>query len=189
VVSARHKLIGPQQPPRIRPPGLRAELQPVHRVAAVGGQLGALAHLGLAGPGLGELPGHPADLDHRHAGPVRQHQRHLQQRPQLGPDRVRGGALERLGAVAALQDERLAPADRGQPFAQQVALVGQDQRRQPGQLGRHLFQPSPVRPVRLLGGRPPAPRFRFRHDVPDHVVTVPAGRFSVIQPSMRSHQS
>jgi len=64
-------------------------------------------------------------------------------------------------------------------FAEQVALVRQHQRRQLGQFGRHLLQPLLVRPVHLLGGRPAAPGCRFgccfRDDVPDHVVTVPAG--------------
>ena len=41
----------------------------------------------------------------------------VQQRPQLGLYRVRRGTLERLGAVPALQDKCLSPADRGQPFA------------------------------------------------------------------------
>ena len=129
-------VVGAQQAAGIGRPGRRGEVEAVDRVAAVGGQLDAVARpRSCRGPRLGELPGHPADLDHRDAGPVGQHDGHLQQGLQLGAHGLGGGAGERLGAVAALQHERLAAGDRGQPVPQLIALAGEDQRRQPGQLG------------------------------------------------------
>ena len=125
-------VVGAQQPVRVGRAVGRGEVEPVHRVAAVGGQLDPGAGLGRPGPGLGVLPGQPADLDDRHARAVGEHDGHLQDRLQLGPNPVRGRPGERLGAVAALQHERLAPGDRGQPGPQLVAFAGEDQRRQAG---------------------------------------------------------
>ena len=79
---------------------------------------------------LGVLPGDPADLHDRHRRGVRQHDRHLQQHPQLVADVVGGHAVERLGAVAALEQERLAARDRGDLGLEVVALAGEHQRRQ-----------------------------------------------------------
>jgi hypothetical protein len=78
------------------------------------------------------MAGHPADLDHGHAGAVGEHDGHLQDGLELGPDVLRGGAVEGLGAVAALEDEGLAPGHGGQPVAQLVALAGEDERGQGG---------------------------------------------------------
>ena len=159
-------VIGAEQPSRVRCSGLRGEIEAVHGVAPVSGQLDAIAYLGLAGPRLGELAGHPGDLDDGHTRPVGEDQRHLQQRLQFGADRAGRRALERLRAVTALQDERLAPRHRGQTFPQLVAFVGDDERRQRGQLTGDRVQPLPVGPVRLLtrGQPPPDPRSgAFRH--------------------------
>ena len=162
----RGAVVSAQQPIRVRRPGLRGEVEAVDGVAAVGGQFDAVACLGLTGPRLGELAGHPGNLDDGHARPVGEDERHLQQRLQLGADRVGGRALERLRAVAALQDEGLAPRHRGQTFPQLVAFVGEDQRRQRRQLAGDRLQPLPVGPVGLLTCRQPPPGGRpgaFRH--------------------------
>ncbi len=164
-------MVRAQHPVRVVRAGGRGELEPVDRVAAVGGQLDAVPGLGQPGPRLGELAGQPADLDDGHARAVGQHDCHLQDRLQLGPDRVGLGAGERLGAVSALQHERLAPADRGQPVAEQVALAGEDQRRQPGQLGDYLLDARRVGPVRLLRAAEPARVAGQRESGPEERLT------------------
>ena len=133
----RRAVVGAQQPAGVGRAGLRGELEAVDRVAAVGGQLDAVADLGVPRARLGVLAGHPADLDDRHARAVGQHDGHLQHRLQLGAHGVGGGARERLRAVTALQHERLAAGHRGQPLPELIALAGEDQRRQRGQLGGH----------------------------------------------------
>ncbi len=152
----RRAVIRVQQPARVRRPGPGGELDPVHRVAPVHGKLHAVPDFGQRRPGLGELARHPADLDHRHAGRIRQHDGHLQQRPELAPDAVSGRAGERLRTVAALQQERLPARHRRQPLPQLVALPREHQRRQVLQPAHHRLKPAPVRPLRLLNShRPP----------------------------------
>ncbi|CAM5289178.1 hypothetical protein SRIMM317S_06496 [Streptomyces rimosus subsp. rimosus] len=58
--------------------------------------------------------------------------------------------VERLRAVAALEEERLTPGDRSQALAQLVALAGEDERRIGLQLGDHIAQSLLVRPFGLL---------------------------------------
>ena len=89
---------------------------------------------------LGELPGDPGHLHHRHARRVGQHDGHLQQRLQRRPQRRLGRPGEGLRAVAALQQEGLAAGHRGEPGPQRVHLVRHHQRGQRAQ----------------RGGRPPA---------------------------------
>jgi hypothetical protein len=149
----RRAVVGAQQAAGIGRAGRRREVKAVHRVAPVRGQLDAVPRLGAPRPRLGELPREPADLDDGNAGAVRQHDRHLQQGLQLGVHGLGGRARERLGAVAALQHERLAAGHRGQPVPELVALAGEDQRRQGGQLGGHGRQRGGIGPVGLLPGR------------------------------------
>ena len=122
-------VVGLQQPLGVGRAALGGEVEAVDHVAPVGGQLDAVAGLGRLGPRLGELPGHAADLDHRHAAGVGQHDGHLQQGLELVADGVGGGAGEGLGAVAALQHERLARGDGGEPVLELVALAREDERR------------------------------------------------------------
>ncbi len=144
-------VVGADQPARVRGAGGGGEVEPVDGVAAVGGQLGcrpaprAAATCGLAN--------WPAILPIFTIGTLRavgQHHRHLQQGLQLAAHRVGGGAGERLGAVAALQHERLAAGDGRQALGERVAFAGEDQRRQRGQLGGHRVGPGLVRPAGLL---------------------------------------
>ena len=93
------------------------------------GQRDALAGLEVGRAGLGVLPGDPADLHDRHRGGVREHDRHLEQHPQLVADVVGGHAGERLGAVAPHEHERLAARDRGDLVLEVVALAREHQRR------------------------------------------------------------
>jgi hypothetical protein len=67
---------------------------------------------------------------------------------------VRLGVVdEGLGAVAALQQERLSPGDRGELVTQLVDLGGHRDRRHALQHGAHHPHRLRVRPFRLLGGR------------------------------------
>ena len=89
---------------------------------------------------LHELPGDAADLQHRQRGAVGEHGRHLQQdlQPLADRDRRVGGAglgqrgevVERLGAVAGLEQERAAGRDLGERGAHLPRLAGEDERRQ-----------------------------------------------------------
>ena len=81
------------------------------------GRRHALARLVAAAARLGVLPGHPADLDHRHRRAVGEDGRHLQDRLDPVADVVGGRRGEGLGAVAALQHERLTAGGRGHPVA------------------------------------------------------------------------
>ncbi len=89
----------------------RVRREAVDHVSAVGPQA---ERVDVGRPRLGVLAGDAGDLDHRHAGAVGEHDRHLQQRADVGAD-VRFGVVdERLGAVTALQQEGLAEGDIGQ---------------------------------------------------------------------------
>ena len=126
--------------------GIRGET--VDHVAAVGPQPEGV---GVRRPRLGVLPGDPGHLDHGHARAVGQHHRHLQQGADIGSDVRLGVVDERLGAVAALQQERLPAGHRGQLVGQFLDLRGDGDRRHalehrphgPGLLGI---------PAGLLGG-------------------------------------
>ena len=102
--------------------------------------------------GLAYWPAMRRHLDHRHAGAVGQHDRHLQQRADVAAD-VRFGVVgERLGAVAALQQERLAAGDLGQLGLQPVDLGRHGDRRHALQHRAHRLGLVGV-PARLLRGR------------------------------------
>ncbi len=129
VQRGRGRVVDLDQPLRVGDPGLRGEVEAVDGVAAVRRQGHPVAGLEVRGPRLGVLAGDPAELHDRHGGGVGQHDRHLQQHPQLVAHVVGGHPVEGLGAVPALQQERLAAGDRGQLRLQVVALTGEDQRR------------------------------------------------------------
>jgi hypothetical protein len=127
--------------------GIRGEA--VDHVAAVGLQA---QRVDVGRAGLGVLAGDPGHLDHRKAGAVGEHDGHLQQGPDVGADVRLGVVGERLGAVSALQQERLAAGHRGELAGQLLDLRGHRHR-------RHALQHRPHRggltgvPARLLGGR------------------------------------
>jgi hypothetical protein len=130
-------------------------VQVVHRVAAVAGESGRA--LDVAAARLGVLARETTDLHDRDAGAVGEHDGHLQERADLAADPVGGVGREGLGAVAALQQERLAARDGGQPLAQVVALAGLDQRRDLRQRLVDGGERGLVGPGRLLQGRQVAP--------------------------------
>ena len=139
------------QPLRVGHARLGGEVVAVDGVAAVGRQGHALAGLEVGRARLGVLPRDPADLHDRHRRGVGQHDRHLQQHPQLVAHVVGGDAGERLGAVAAHEHERLAAGDRGDLVLQLVALTGEDQRRHGPQAGHGGVDGRAVGVHRLLG--------------------------------------
>ncbi len=141
-----------QEPARVGHARLGGELEAVDRVATVRRQRHAGPGLEVGGARLGVLPGEPAQLHHGHRRGVGQHDRHLQQDPQLVAGVVGGDAGERLGAVTALEQERLALGDRGELGGQLVALAGVDQGPEPAQLRDGGVDGVAVGIVRLLGG-------------------------------------
>ena len=125
----------------------------VHDVAAEAGQVAVADPLGGRGAGLGELAGDAPHLHHGHAEGVGEDHGHLQDDPQLLPDVDGGERLEALGAVARLEEERLAVGHLGQAGGEVAGLAGEHQRG----IGRDLLQ-GPieggiVRPFGLLLGR------------------------------------
>ena len=84
--------------------------------------------------GLGELAGDAADLHHRQRRREGQHHRHLQEDAEEVADVVGVVLGEALGAVAALQQERLAGGDLGERLLELARLARENQRRKGGEL-------------------------------------------------------
>ena len=146
-------VVGLEHPAGVVGAGLRREVVAVDDVAAVGRQGDAVAGLVVGGAGLGELAGHAAHLDDGHRRAVGEHDGHLQDGLDAGADLVRRGGLEGLGAVAALEQERLALRGGGEPFAQDVHFAGENEGREDGEFLDGGLEDSRVRPAGLLGGR------------------------------------
>ena len=126
--------VGPHQPRRVVLARGGVGCEAVDHVAAVGLQA---ERVDVGRPRLGVLAGDAGHLDHRHAGAVGQHHRHLQQRADVGPD-VRFGVVdEGLRAVAALQQERLTARDVGQQPLEPLDLRRHGHRRHALQNGPH----------------------------------------------------
>ena len=111
------------------------ELDAVDDVAAIARQLDAVALLGRRRARLGELAGDAADLHHRHCRREGQHHRHLQEHAEEVADVVGAVLGEALGAVAALEQERLAGRHPRKMLLQAARLAGKNQRRK----GRELL--------------------------------------------------
>ena len=133
------------------------KLRPVDDVAAIGRQRHAALRLGVRRTRLGELPGHAADLHHRQRGAERQHHRHLQQHAEHVADDVGGEIGETLGAVAALQHQRLAFRGQRKLRLEPPRLAGEHQRRIAANARFHGGELLPVRIVRHLADRAGAP--------------------------------
>jgi hypothetical protein len=103
----------------------------VDDVAAIGRERHTAPRFSVGGARLGILAGHAADTDDRPLQPVHQHQAHLQQDLQPLRDLVGLAVVERLGAVASLQQERAPLLCLGKPLAQRVDFPGHHDRRQP----------------------------------------------------------
>ena len=131
VERGRRLVVGGDQAVGVGPAGVGVERLVVDHVAAERVELDVADPLGRRRPGLGELPGDPADLDHRDAGGVGEGDGHLQDDLQLVADVVGREVGEGLGAVAGLEEEGLArrPPRPGRTV-RLPGLAGEDQRRQ-----------------------------------------------------------
>ena len=151
----------------------------VDHVAAEDRDLAERGPLELARARLHELAGDPADLQHRQRRAVGEDGGHLEQdlQPLADRDGGVGGAgfgeprevVERLGAVARLEQERAAGGDLGERASHLARLAGEDERRQGVQALPHAVRGGVIRPDRLLerfevppGGRGPR-RIDDRH--------------------------
>ena len=159
VQRGRGPVVGGQQPAGVVGPLGVGEADVVDHVAQKRREFGAAHRLGGAGAGLGELPGDPAHLHHRHAARVGQHDGHLQDHPQPVPDGV-GRGVEGLGAVAGLQHDGLPGRHPAQVLGQRPGLAGEHQRRQVAQGLGHLVALGRIGPGRLVEGRPGPPGLR-----------------------------
>ena len=134
-VQGRGRLvIGPDQTLGIGRALFRREPHAVDDVAAIAGQFDAVDLFQRRRARLGELTRDSADLHHRLASGEGQDDRHLQDQTKGVADIVGRELLEALGAVAALEQEGLAPLDLGQFRRQAARLAREDERRQGAQL-------------------------------------------------------
>ena len=155
-------VVGLHEPLGIGRPRLDGRLVGVNGVAAERRQLHPVDHLGRRRPRLRVLARQPADLDHRQRRAVGHHGRHLEQQLEPLPDRDHGELVERLGAVARLEQERPALGGLAELVPERPRLAGEDQRRQPAEPLADRLERSRVGPVGLLqrrklvpgGGRP-----------------------------------
>ena len=108
VERRRGLAIGFELPARIGLARRSRELDVVDDVAAVSRQGHAVDRLEVGGAGLGELAGDAPDLHDRRSGGEGHDHRHLQEHPEEIADVVGRMFAEALGAIPALQQERLA---------------------------------------------------------------------------------
>ncbi len=141
------------------------ELLAVDDVAAIGGQRLAAARLVVVGARLGELAGDAADLHDRKVGGEGEHRRHAEENAERVADVVGAELGEALGAVAALQQERLALGDVGQVLGERARLAGEDQRRIGAKLRLHGRERRRIRVFRTDRLRTPALRAPGHWDV------------------------
>ncbi len=116
------------------------ELDVVDDVAAIAWQLRVALFFQRRGAGLGELSGDAPDLHDGRGGGVGQHHRHLQKHAEEVADVVGGVLGKGLGAVPALQQERLACRDLGQRAGQIARFAREDERREACDLPLHRRQ-------------------------------------------------
>ena len=112
-----------------------------------------MAHLHGIRAGLEVLTGDTAHLDHGQGCGVGQHNRHLQDRLEPSPNRIRRVGREGFGTVATGQDEGFAAARLAEVIGENVAFPGENKRRLRSQLREHLLQGGSIRPGRLLNSR------------------------------------
>ncbi|MGX1269451.1 hypothetical protein RKD18_002645 [Streptomyces phaeoluteigriseus] len=144
------RVVHPLQALGVRDAGGLVEVEAVDRVTAVRRQGHAVAGLGVLGAGLGVLARDPAHLHDRHGSGVGEDGAHLEERLQLVADLVGRHRVEGLGAVAALEEERLSLGDSRQPGAQLIALAREDERRIRLEVRDHCAQSLGVGVLGLL---------------------------------------
>ena len=158
VEGGRGLAIGFELPARIGLARLRRKLDVVDDVAAIGGQCHTVDRLEVGRAGLGELSGDPPDLDDRRGGREGHHHRHLQEHPEEIADVVGRMFAETLGAVAALQQERLAGGGFAESLFELARFARENQRRIAGELPLSVGERRAVGIDRRLRNRlrPPA---------------------------------
>ena len=160
VQSRRRLAVGFELAPRIGLARLRGEFDVVDDIAAIGGQRDAIDGLGVRGAGLGELSRDATDLDDRGSGRERHDHRHLQEDPEEIADIVGRMLAEALGAIAALQQERVAGRRLAQCMFELARFAGEHQRRIAGKLALGFGERGAVAVSRRLGDRLRAPALR-----------------------------
>ncbi len=103
------------------------------------------------------MSGDAPDLHHRQRAGIGQHHRHLQQHPEEVADVVGAVFGETLGAIAALQQERLAFGDAPKRLFQVARLTCKNQRRKRCKLRLDIGQRPGVGIVGYLQNRLGAP--------------------------------
>ena len=141
----------------IRDTRLRGEGDVVDDVAPIARQLDTVDLLGIRRARFGELAGDAADLHHRQRAGIGQHDGHLQQHTEEVANIVGAVLGKALGAVAALQQERLAGGNAAQRLFQVAGLTGKNQRRKRGQLRLDIRQCLGIGVIRHLQYRLGAP--------------------------------
>ena len=159
VQGGRGPVVGGEQATRVGPALVLGEADVVDDLAQERRQLGVALRLGRARPGLGELTGDPPHLHQRDPTRVGEHDRHLQDHPQLVADRV-GGGIERLGAIPGLEQERLAARHLAELGRECTRLAGEHQRWLVAEGLQDLIELSLVGPGRLVPGGGVAPALR-----------------------------
>ena len=160
-VQGRRRLaIGFQLTARIGLARLSGELDVVDDIAAIGGQRDAIDGLEVRGARLGELACDTADLDDRRSGRERHDHRHLQEDPEEIADIVSRVLAEALGAIPALQQERVSAGCLAQCLLELARFAGEHQRRIAGKLPLGFGESRAVAVSRRLGDRPRAPTLR-----------------------------
>ena len=149
--------IGHMHALRVRRPGRFGEIDAVDDVAAIARQLDTVLRLGGRGARLGELAGDAADLHHRKAAGIGQHDRHLEEHAEEVADLVRAVLGEALRAVAALEQEGLPLRDAGELGLKLPRLACKNERREAGKLLLDLGELRRVRIGRDLLDRLVAP--------------------------------
>ena len=153
------------------------EFHAVDHIAAIGRQRHVADRLGIGGARLGELAGEPAHFPPRTFRAEGQNDGHLQQNAEGIADIIGVKFREALGAIAALQEKRLALAGIGQ-FGPEIArLSGENQRRRVTQARFGLLQKRRIGPVRLLQDRQLAPPVRA--PISSHVMPPQASKFNL----------
>ena len=160
VQRRRGLAIGVQLPARIGLARRGRELDVVDDVAAIGRQGDAVDRLEIGRAGLRELAGDASDLHDRRSGGERHHHRHLQEDPEEIADVVGRMFAEALGAISALQQERIACGRLAERLFELARFTCKNQRRIAGKLALSLGQRRTIGIGRRLRDRlrPPAIR-------------------------------
>jgi hypothetical protein len=123
IQRGRRLIVGAQQPLRIRLPGRLGELDTVDDIAAIARKLHAIHRFCVRRAGLGELPGHAADLHNRQGRAKGQGHRHLQQHTESVSYVIGVEFGEAFRAIPALQQESVASRDLRQGRLQVARLA------------------------------------------------------------------